>query len=202
MLTRRLLLGLSVAGVPLMTRCIESPMSIPAEALDGRLHARPGEVGTSPAPNPTPEPQPLGLGSERDGHFYVPRSAIAAKLAPVVLYLHGAGGAGGRAIQRVLEQADRSGAIVLAPDSRLSTWGFSPESEAADLAFLDAALEKIFAMFDVDPQRIAISGFSDGASAALSWGLVNGDLFSAVGAFSPGFMHLSSPPRGTPRIFI
>lgn len=200
MLTRRVLLGLCGAGVPLLTRCAES--SIPADALDGRLHARPEDGGASSALKATPEPQALGLDSRRDGSFYVPQSAVGAKLAPVVLYLHGAGGSGGYAIEHVVEEADRTGAIVLAPDSRLSTWGFSPQSEAADLAFLDAALEKIFEIAPVDPQRIAIAGFSDGASAALSWGLVNGDFFSVVAAFSPGFVSLSSPPRGTPRIFI
>jgi poly(3-hydroxybutyrate) depolymerase len=40
----------------------------------------------------------------------------------------------------------------------------------------------------VDPQRICVSGFSDGASYALSLGLANGDLFTHVAAFSPGFM--------------
>jgi predicted esterase len=177
-------------------------MSIPADASEGRLHARPEDGTAASAPTATAEPQPLGLASDRDGYFYLPRSAADAALAPVVLFLHGAGGSGGRAIQRVLGQADRTGTIVIAPDSRLSTWGFSAESEGADLAFLDAALEKIFASAPVDPQRIAIAGFSDGASAALSWGLMNGDLFSAVAGFSPGFVHFSSPPRGTPRIFI
>jgi phospholipase/carboxylesterase len=48
---------------------------------------------------------------------------------------------------------------------------------------------------------VAISGFSDGASYALSVGLANGDVFSHVAAFSPGFV-----PRavrvGRPRVFI
>ncbi|HEV2088501.1 MAG TPA: hypothetical protein VGR21_09330 [Cryptosporangiaceae bacterium] len=34
---------------------------------------------------------------------------------------------------------------------------------------------------------LAIGGFSDGASYALSLGLINGDVFDAVLAFSPGF---------------
>ena len=32
------------------------------------------------------------------------------------------------------------------------------------------------------------SGFSDGASYALSLGAANGDLFTHIAAFSPGFM--------------
>jgi len=53
----------------------------------------------------------------------------------------------------------------------------------------------------VDLTRLAIGGFSDGASYGLSVGLANGDLFTHVLAFSPGFM---VPPAlvGKPRIFI
>ena len=58
-------------------------------------------------------------------------------------------------------------------------------------------LEKIFD----NPARIALGGFSDGASYALSLGISNGDLFSALIAFSPGYI---APARrkGTPRIFV
>jgi predicted esterase len=48
---------------------------------------------------------------------------------------------------------------------------------------------------------LAIGGFSDGASYALSVGITNGDLFTHVIALSPGFM---APARqqGKPRLFI
>ncbi|HYH46455.1 MAG TPA: phospholipase, partial [Thermoanaerobaculia bacterium] len=53
----------------------------------------------------------------------------------------------------------------------------------------------------VDAARLAIGGFSDGASYALSVGLTNGDLFTHVLAFSPGFM---APARqeGKPGIYV
>lgn len=59
----------------------------------------------------------------------------------------------------------------------------------------------MFSSYVVDPSRIAIQGFSDGASYALSLGLTNGDLFRQIVAFSPGF---SSPAekQGKPRIFV
>ena len=53
----------------------------------------------------------------------------------------------------------------------------------------------------VDPARIGIGGFSDGASYALSLGVANGDLFTHVLAFSPGFI-APAVRRGKPRIFI
>jgi predicted esterase len=55
--------------------------------------------------------------------------------------------------------------------------------------------------YAIDPARVAIGGFSDGASYALSLGLTNGDLFSHVLAFSPGFM-APAGQEGSPRIFV
>ena len=53
----------------------------------------------------------------------------------------------------------------------------------------------------VDPARLVIGGFSDGASYALSLGLINGQLFRKVAAFSPGFV-VTGEPEGKPRVFI
>jgi len=48
---------------------------------------------------------------------------------------------------------------------------------------------------------VALAGVSDGASYALSLGIANGDVFTHLIAFSPGFV---SPPgqQGQPRVFI
>ena len=69
------------------------------------------------------------------------------------------------------------------------------------MAFLDRALEQLFARHAVDAEHLAIGGFSDGASYALSLGLINGGLFTHVLAFSPGFM---APTRmaDSPRFFV
>jgi len=68
--------------------------------------------------------------------------------------------------------------------------------------FIDQALIRVFAQRHVDPRKIAVCGFSDGASYALGLGLSNGDLFREVMAFSPGFVPSGVEPTGTPRIFI
>jgi phospholipase/carboxylesterase len=41
---------------------------------------------------------------------------------------------------------------------------------------------------------VALGGFSDGASYALSLDLTNGDLFASLIAFSPGFIQLDPAP--------
>jgi phospholipase/carboxylesterase len=84
----------------------------------------------------------------------------------------------------------------------LATWDIiSDRRYGPDVRVIDQALEQVLAKCVVNPQRIAVAGFSDGASYALSVGVANGDLFRFVIAFSPGFM---APARqqGKPDIFI
>ena len=66
---------------------------------------------------------------------------------------------------------------------------------------IDQALEEAFSHCAVDPERLAVGGFSDGASYALSLGITNGDLFGYILAFSPGFM-APAAQVGSPRVFI
>ena len=65
---------------------------------------------------------------------------------------------------------------------------------------MDQALAETLQRLPVDPACLAIGGFSDGASYAVSLGLTNGDLFSHVLAFSPGFA-APARRRGRPRVF-
>ncbi len=116
--------------------------------------------------------------------------------------LHGARGK--RGLELFAQRATKRGIAVLVPDSRGSTWdliasGFS--QLGPDVAFIDRALRATFSSIAVDPQHIAIGGFSDGASYALSLGLANGDLFTHVIAYSPGGL-LPPSVRGRPAIFI
>ena len=76
-----------------------------------------------------------------------------------------------------------------------------PPRHASGIAFLNRVLEYVFARVTVDPQRVVLGGFSDGATYALSLGLANGDLFPRVAAFSPGFV-IPAAVRGHARFFI
>ena len=164
---------------------------------EGHLEARPEQ----PTGSPTLGLQSLGLERGRDGLLYVPAAYDAVRPAPLVLMLHGAGGNAQHSIAPLVELADAAGLILIAPESRGQTWdvllgGFGP-----DIAFIDRALAQTFARYAVDPAHIAVEGFSDGASYALSIGITNGDLFTHVIAFSPGFM-APSAQVGAPRLFI
>lgn len=167
------------------------------EPEDGRLTARPGTPSVAAAPGL----HRLGLDRLRDALLFVPDGLAADRPAPLVLMLHGAGGSGPGALGMVQPLAEEMGVVVLAPDSRGRTWDIILGAYGPDVEFVQAALEATFARCHVDAGRIAIGGFSDGASYALSLGVANGDLFTHVLAFSPGFM---APPaqRGSPRIYV
>jgi phospholipase/carboxylesterase len=166
------------------------------EAADGRLTARPG----TPVHPAAPGVHRLGLDTRRDALLYVPPSAAEGP-APLAVMLHGAGGNGHNALGIVQALADEVGMLVLAPDSRGRTWDIILSAFGPDVAYLNEALEAVFDRCMVDAGRVAVGGFSDGASYALSLGIANGDLFSHVLAFSPGFM---MPPeqRGAPAIYV
>ena len=118
---------------------------------------------------------------------------------PLLVFCHGAGGDAAQSLAAVGEVARARGVAVLATSSVASTWDLISGGLGRDVAVLDAALEEVATGLAVS--RVALGGFSDGASYALSLGLANGDLFEALLAFSPGF---AAPPgrTGRPRVWI
>lgn len=177
------------------------PSTVTDAAHQGRLEARPSTgVRSRPAP-PPPGFVELGPPGRRAGVVHVPPGYRPDRPAPLLVLLHGAGADGRGLAERVRGFLDALGAVVLAPDSRGPTWDALRGGLGPDVAFLDAALAATFERFEIDPARVAIAGFSDGASYALTLGLANGDLFAGVLAFSPGFF---APPsrRGAPRVFV
>ena len=125
--------------------------------------------------------------------MYLPDAATR-----LVVLCHGAGGDAHQAIALLQGQADAFGLALVATKSRGPTWdlllgGFGPDRD-----LIEAATAELEA---VATGPVAVGGFSDGASYALSVGLAAGDRFDAIVAFSPGFM---APPRlvGRPRIFV
>jgi predicted esterase len=166
---------------------------------EGRLLARPGQ----PAETVSPGLHTLGLDRDRDAVLFVPAGYRDDRPAPFALSLHGAGGdaTSGLYPLQVRDLADKAGLILLSPASRRQTWDVIRGGYGPDVAFVDRALAAAFARCAIDPDRLAVAGFSDGASYALSLGITNGDLFAAVMAFSPGFM-APADQRGGPRIFV
>jgi phospholipase/carboxylesterase len=143
----------------------------------------------------------LDVDTARTVMLYVPAGYRADRPAPLVVMLHGAGGNPRRVLTYVMALADSIGVMLLAPQSSGMTWDVIRGRYGPDVAFIDRALTHVFAHYAVDATRLAIGGFSDGATYALSLGITNGDVFTHVIAFSPGFM-VPATQRGAPRLFV
>jgi predicted esterase len=173
----------------------------PPPYSDGRLYARP-EPRTPQSPPPLAGgTHQLSFSDGRSALLHVPSGDAVQGPHRLLLLLHGAGGQHGGGDIIALADAMHHGALLLIPQAHGSSWDFLRGGYGPDLSFLDRALQWTMERHDVDPARVSIGGFSDGASYALSVGLMNGDLFSDILAFSPGFM---APLRrvGQPRVFI
>ena len=143
----------------------------------------------------------LGLSADRDGLLIVPKSYRPDQPAPLFVLLHGAGGAARRVATLFTAAAESAGVILLVPESRDRTWDAIHDRFGPDVDFLDRALNHTFDRCAVDRKKLAIGGFSDGATYGLSIGLASGDLFTSILACSPGFI-VPSTTRGRPRVFI
>ncbi|MCC7368023.1 MAG: phospholipase [Chloroflexi bacterium] len=188
-----------------------SAMANDWQAWAGRRQATPGAGRLSARPRPPSESgsggsqptglQPLGLDAERDGLLYIPSSYQPDHPLPLVLMLHGAGGNAQGGMGPLAARAEAAGLILLAIDSRGKTWDVVRTDFGPDVTFIDRALQQTFGRYTVDPARFTVEGFSDGGSYAVSLGVSNGDLFSSILAFSPGFI-AASGLIGSPRVFI
>ncbi|HTT03577.1 MAG TPA: hypothetical protein VMG11_15965 [Steroidobacteraceae bacterium] len=166
-------------------------------ARRARLDARPSAVEKPAALGL----QPLEAGGMHDGYLYVPQSYRHTQPNPLLLVLHGSGGHAHHGLGILQNLADETGLILVAPASTDYTWDVVFGRSAPDLTTVNKALAQVFSTYAVDPAHVAVGGFSDGASYALTLGVANGDLFTHVIAFSPGFVLLTEEV-GRPRVFV
>ncbi|HXD21726.1 MAG TPA: hypothetical protein VN613_00100, partial [Gemmatimonadaceae bacterium] len=99
-------------------------------------------------------------------------------------------------------RADAAGLVLLAIDSASTTWDiFALGGYGPDVDFMNAALTAVFKVVNVDPARIAVEGFSDGAAYALALGKTNGSFFSRIISFSATIVP-GAAASGRPKIFL
>jgi len=134
---------------------------------------------------------------------YLPAKLLAGP-APLLILLHGASGYPIGFLQGMEPIADKRGLILLYPNSLGPTWDFiqnlaadrDPWRDHTDADRLNESLDDLFSRAAIDPARVVLLGFSDGASYGLSLGLANPQLFTAVVGLSPGMF---VPPGGIDR---
>jgi hypothetical protein len=185
---------LTAVGVSL--GCFSSSTGPDRSVGDGRLQTR----WRPPTGSLDAGEHALGLAEGRDGYIRAPVGYDPDVPTPLALLLHGAG-SNAREWVGGFSLFDALGLVVLSVDSRRESWDLRYGPFGPDVRFIDEALAHAFDRCNVDPARVGIAGFSDGASYALSVGLINGDLFTHVLGFSPGF--LETPERhGKPPVFL
>lgn len=185
-----------------------SLIAFPAIAAGPQLSTKPPL--TAPA---TPEKRSGVLTLAGGAFAYLPKGLTGAPV-PLLVAFHGAGGQASDVLASFRVDADRDGFILLIPTPKGATWDMVDDLRrrfglemnltpryGKDLKALDMALTDIFAKVAIDPARVGVMGFSNGATYALSVGTANPQLFGTVIAFSPGpaFLGKLDPKQ---RIFI
>lgn len=145
----------------------------------------------------------IGVAGGRETVLYVPSGYRPDHPAPLLVLLHGATQSAElwTRSDQFFRLADELGLVLLMPNSVSNSWDLMRGGFGPDVLRLDSSLAQVFRRCNIDPTRVALGGFSDGASYALSLGAGNGGLFTALIAFSPGYF---SPGRkeGKPRIYL
>lgn len=192
------LTGLGLGTGVLTSACGEEVLAPLVGPDEGHLAARPG----APVFTSVKGVSPLRLGNaKRDGFRFIPSTHVAGDILPMLVLLHGYGGDGYGMFQPYLQWAEDNKVVLLAPDSRNVSWDRGFGSFDIDVRFMDGALSDTFLQVAINPAKIALAGYSDGASYALSLGLTNGDLFSQVIAYAPGYL-APNVARGKPKVFV
>ena len=174
--------------------------AVAQDASITRLNSRPGAAG---AGKESPGLSRLAVAGGRETLLYIPGNYRPDRSAPLLVLLHGATQSAElwTRFDQFFRLADEMGIVLLMPNSIANSWDLMRGGYGPDVVRLDSSLAQVFRRCNIDRQRIALGGFSDGASYALSLGAGNGDLFSALIAWSPGYF-MPASRQGSPRIYI
>ncbi len=127
-----------------------------------------------------------GEGGRGGFSLYIPASYDGSEPWPLVVALHGGSGQGRDFLWTWLREARGRRFLLLAPTSRGPTWSLNgPDYDAQPLAAMVRAVSE---RWKVDPQRILLTGLSDGATYALLGGLQEDMPFTALAPVS-GVLH-------------
>lgn len=175
----------------------------------------PPSSGTAPAPGTASHTLTVD-GQKRDYAIHIPAGTGTAPL-PLVVQLHGGGGNNVNIEKQTgfYDLADQDHFLVASPDGtggpadRLLTWnagwccGSALKNKVDDVAFISAMLDDLEAHYPVDPRRIYVTGFSNGAMMTYRLGCALADRIAAIAPVS-GALDLDgcAPSRPVPVLAI
>jgi len=114
--------------------------------------------------------------------LYVPESYSSLVPLPLVVVLHGGHSHGRDFIWSWIREARTRGFILAAPTSKGSTWSIS--SPHVDHESVIRHVDELCTQYNIDRERILITGFSDGATFALTCSQLKNTIFKNVAPIS------------------
>jgi polyhydroxybutyrate depolymerase len=142
----------------------------------------------------------LDSGGERRSYLlYVPERV--APSPALVLFLHGRGGSPAGIRERTRAGfdalADREGFLVAYPAALHGAWNTGhrwARSDADDVAFLSALIDQVIAEYRVDPRRVYVTGFSNGAGMSYWLACARSDKIAALAPVAGGLARVKLQP--------
>lgn len=189
------------------------PATLAPQRIDARMAADPLRIRLSPedvSRRREEEPRQLESriadGQGREAYLFAPEGRHPGNGWPLLVVLHGCWQFRTEHDQELNaalfgEWARRAGVAVLVPFALQHTWDFvmSQGREGVDTEFLKYAMDEARRLQPIDDARIAVLGFSDGASYGLSLALANPDVFSTALVWAAGFcLPPPAPPPALP----
>ncbi len=160
-------------------------------------------VDLDPPPSTEDDTQPRGRvgilsannAPDSRGGFslYVPESYDPSEARPLVVALHGGFGHGADFLWSWLREARSRRLLLMAPTSRDTTWSFNGPD--VDAPALDSMLSYVQENWRIDPERILLTGLSDGATYTLLHGLREESPYTVLAPIS-GVLHPSNLQNG------
>ena len=129
-----------------------------------------------------------GAGDDDRGGFvfYVPEHWDGVARWPLVVALHGGAGHGADFLWTWLREARSRGFFLLAPTSRGSTWSLMGSD--VDSQAIQRMMDFVGQRWPFDPERVLLTGLSDGATFTFLSGLAEDAPFTALAPVS-GVLH-------------
>jgi polyhydroxybutyrate depolymerase len=122
---------------------------------------------------------------ERTYDIYTPPTHDLSPLAPAVIAFHGRPGSPDtiRRESGLETLADEMGFLAVFPRGENQRW--EPESTGADITYVEDVIEDLVGSWGADPDRIYVTGYSNGADMAIVSSLVLTDRVAAVAPVTP-----------------
>ncbi|MEO6094839.1 MAG: PHB depolymerase family esterase [Fibrobacteria bacterium] len=135
-------------------------------------------------------------GANRSTILYVPAGSLSKPALVFLLHGLGGNGPGMRSLTQMDKVADREKFIVAYPNAVDGTWDYAGAKN--DFAFLKAIIDTTVARYQVDRNRVYVSGFSQGGGMTFFAGFTYPDIYAAIAPVSSVGTGAPTPKRPIP----